>query len=242
MKWAEGPMLGFDTESTGIDVWTDRIVTASLVDIRPARRPASTTWLVNPGVEIPAEATAVHGITTEHAREHGRDPGPALFEVTASLALTMGKGIPVVGANLAYDLTLLEVENERHGNPTLRQRLHPKRIGPCVDVMVLDRYVDKYRKGGRKLSDLVTHYGVILAGAHTADADALAACRLFPRILAKSRELQGYPLGALHQLQIKARAEQMDGLRKYFDKNGTPHDGCNGGWPLRTDRPVEVAS
>jgi DNA polymerase-3 subunit epsilon len=148
-----------------------------------------------------------------------------------------------VGANLAYDLTLLEAENQRHSLPTLRERLHPKPIGPCVDVMVLDKHIDPYRKGGRKLTDLAKHYGVILGDAHTAHADALAACRLFPRILARSKELQSYPLGALHQAQIGWRKTQMDGLRAYFDKRGTEHDGCDGGWPLRTDRPeLEEAS
>lgn len=260
MKWADGPMLGFDLETTGVDVWTDRIVTATIVEIRMGQRPKITNWLANPGIEIPEEAAAIHGITTEHAREHGRDPGEVTFEVSAKLAYAMSHGIPVVGANMSFDMTLLEEENRRHGNPTLAERVAPKPIGPLVDVQVLDKAMDPYRPskcdGNQKrpprctcgatdktVSSLVKHYGVILAGAHTSDGDALAACRLFPRILARHKELQAYPIGALHQAQVRWRAQQQNSLREYFDKKGEPHDGCNGGWPLRTDRPaLEEAS
>lgn len=235
-------MLGFDLETTGIDVWNDRIVTASLVEIRMGQRPQLTNWLVNPGIDIPEGATEVHGITTEVARANGRDPGQATFEISGRLAYAMSHGIPVVVFNGAYDFTLLEEENRRHGNPTLAERVAPKPIGPIVDIYVLDKHVDPYRKGGRKLINIAEHYGAVLTDAHSADGDALASCRIFPRLLAKHRELQGYPLGALHMAQVRWRAEQMNSLRAYFDKNGTEHDGCNGGWPLRTDRPMKEAS
>lgn len=75
--WFNGPLLGFDTETTGVDPRHDRLVTAALV-FRPASSDAPTrtqdtvsTWLANPGVEIPAGATAVHGITNEVAKTHG---------------------------------------------------------------------------------------------------------------------------------------------------------------------------
>ena len=71
MSWTDGPLLGFDTETTGVDVDNDRIVTAALV-----RRDATGThvrsWLIDPGVDIPEAAAAIHGVSTEHAREHGR--------------------------------------------------------------------------------------------------------------------------------------------------------------------------
>ena len=61
----------FDLETTGVDVTTDRIVTAHVGLLGPdgvALR--SQSWLADPGVEIPEGATAVHGITTAHARAH----------------------------------------------------------------------------------------------------------------------------------------------------------------------------
>ena len=64
--WSLGPLLGFDTETTGVDPSGDRLVTAALVWRAAPRadgvRPQSvTTWLADPGVEIPEAAAAVHG-------------------------------------------------------------------------------------------------------------------------------------------------------------------------------------
>ena len=218
-KWDGWDVLGFDLETTGVDVWNDRIVQSALVRIDAGTRPATRTWLVNPGIEIPDEAAAVHGITTERARAEGGDPGQMLFEVAGQLALAMGHGRPVVGMNLSYDLTLFEAECARHGVDGLAARLgHASKVGPVVDVLVLDKFADRFRKGGRKLEDLCRVYGVRHTGAHDAAGDALAACRLWPRIMTKhSRKFAGLTMQALHQKQIGWRKEQADSLREYFD-------------------------
>lgn len=232
-KWAEMPTLAFDVETTGIDTTNDRIVQVALIRIQPGQRPTARTWLINPGVDIPDEATAVHGITTEHAAAYGADPGTVLFEVTGSLAYWMGRGFPTVVFNGAFDLSMLEHENTRHHVDTLVSRLGHGKVGPIADVYVLDKHAEPYRKGGRKLTNLCDHYGVIHTGAHDATADALATARLFPKVMAKhARKFPGMTIGALHQAQVGWRKTQMDGLRAYFDKNGTEHDGCDPGWPL----------
>src|SRR5699024_2036021 len=66
MAWHVGPLLGFDTETTGVDVFTDRVVTAATV-LTEDGSDEVRTWLDDPGVEIPAGAAAVPGITTAHA-------------------------------------------------------------------------------------------------------------------------------------------------------------------------------
>ncbi|MDR0366186.1 MAG: hypothetical protein LBH68_05095, partial [Bifidobacteriaceae bacterium] len=70
-RWQSGDMrdlVGFDTETTGVRTEADRIVTAALVCRRADGSREAATWLINPGVEIPAQATAVHGITTAKAQ------------------------------------------------------------------------------------------------------------------------------------------------------------------------------
>lgn len=235
-KWADWPMLGFDLESTGVDVFNDRIVQSALVRINPGHRPDSRTWLVNPGIPIPEGAAEVHGITTERAIAEGTDPGQMLFEAAGQLALAMERGIPIVGMNLSFDLTMFETECQRHGIDTLAARRgHVSKIGPIVDVLVLDKQADKFRKGGRKLEQLCATYGVRHTGAHDAAADALATCRIWPRLMVKhSRKLQATSIQSLHQSQIGWRREQMDSLRAYFDKNGTEHDGCCAEWPVHS--------
>lgn len=66
-SWADGPLLAFDLETTGTDTNADRIVTATVISIAPGKSPDIRTWLADPGVEIPAEATEVHGVSTDYA-------------------------------------------------------------------------------------------------------------------------------------------------------------------------------
>ena len=82
MGWHEGPLAGFDTETTGTDPETARIVTAAVIVHGP--EPVDARWLVNPGIDIPAEATAVHGISTETAQAQGLDPADALARSSRS--------------------------------------------------------------------------------------------------------------------------------------------------------------
>jgi len=241
-KWENFPYLAFDIESTGVNAHADRIVTATLVEFHPGRRPVASNWLVNPGddIEIPAEATAVHGITTEHAREHGMKPDQALFEITGRIALWLGNRRPVVAFNAAYDLTMLEAENRRNTIPALADRL--RAIGPVIDPMVIDRHADKYRKKicpcgcgaqDKTLGGCCIHYGVPLVAAHTSESDAASAVRLFKAIVrAKPEVFRGMTLGGLHEAQKGWRREQQNSLRAYFDKAGTPHDGMDPTWPV----------
>lgn len=233
-KWDTMPCLGFDTETSGVDALNDRIVTVALVKIQPPQRPIIRRYVVDPGIEIPEEAAAVHGYTRERAAaEQTHTIEQMLFEVTGLIAITLGHGIPVVAMNASYDFTILEAENLRHGIEGLLARLGHGGIQPVIDPFVLDKHADKYRRGGRKLVDLCATYDVRHTGAHDSAGDALAACRMWPKILVKHpAKFRGQSLPALHQSQVGWRREQADGLRAYFDKNGTPHDGVDPGWPL----------
>ena len=63
------PIVFFDLETTGIDVQKDRIVQISLIKIYPDKREEVLTYLINPGMPIPAGATAIHGITNEDVKD-----------------------------------------------------------------------------------------------------------------------------------------------------------------------------
>lgn len=235
-KWAEMPLNVLDFESTGVDPVNDRVVQAALVEFRPGQRPVARTWLVNPGIPIPDGAAAVHGITTARAQaEATHTPEQMLFELTGLLALALSRDIPLAAFNAAYDITLLECENVRHGVDTLRSRMRRGNICPVVDPFVLDKKFSR-RKGSRKLADVCNHYGVIHTGAHDAAGDAIATGRLIPRVMASEgaakAKVQHYDPVILHQAQIEWRTEQMDSLRAYFDRTGKAHDGCDTGWPV----------
>ena len=103
MSWLEAPMVGFDTETTGVNPQTDRIVTASLEWINADATRVSGQWIINPGVEIPTSATAVHGITNDRVQAEGAAPAVALEEITVALAEAMRAGFPAVAFNASYD-------------------------------------------------------------------------------------------------------------------------------------------
>src|SRR5690349_8576623 len=114
-RWYEGPLASFDTETTGVDVEHDRIVSAALVvQDAPGATPRTARWLIDPGMPVPERATAVHGLTGDHLRRHGRPPAPVVEEVARALAASSERGVPLVVMNAPFDLTLLDRELRRH--------------------------------------------------------------------------------------------------------------------------------
>lgn len=231
MSWLDAPMVGFDTETTGISPSTDRIVTAAIIT-RTGTEVSPRTWLIDPGIPIPERATEVHGITTEQAREHGMMPPDALEEIASILASAMGAGIPVVGFNVQYDLTILEAELARNGLPTLAERL-PGGVRPVVDPLVLDRHLDRYRRGKRKLIDMCATYGVSVdaEGLHAADYDVLATLELVHAIAARYPALGQVELDDLHNQQVEAHRVWATEFTSWLKGQGRTEDFPSPLWP-----------
>jgi DNA polymerase III subunit epsilon len=230
MSWHTQPVIGYDCESTGLNIEADRIVTAAIITYHPTEGYSPRTWLANPGIEIPEAAEKVHGISTAKARAEGRPAAEVVGEIASHLADVMSAGVPVVAMNGRFDLTILDRECRRHGLPTLEARLG-RPVGPVIDPLVLDKAADKYRKGSRKLEALAAHYGVELTDAHTADADALAAVQVALVIAEKYPALQ-VDAHQLHGWQIKWAAEQARSFRAHRAGQGLPVDDIREEWPL----------
>lgn len=228
-RWHDQPMVAFDLETTSAHPDTARIVTAVIIELAPGNA-RITEWLIAPDIDIPAGATAIHGITTERAREDGQDPEGAIFEITGKLGLHLGRGTPVVGMNLAYDLTVLDRECRRHSIDTLTRRMGD--VEPVIDIYVLDKQIDRYRKGKRTLTALAATYGITLDEAHNAAADALASARIAWKIAEAHPDLQIDPK-ALHDMQVGWRHEQCLSLQAYFRKTD-PTATVNPDWPIQT--------
>jgi DNA polymerase III subunit epsilon len=189
-----GSMVAYDCETTGVDVEHDRIVTAALVTITPGEAPDVWSTVINPGVPVPDAAAEVHGWTTERVQVEGKDSAGELEWIAQALTAAFGKGTPVVIANAPFDLTILDRELRRHNLPTLDDRLNGLPLAPVIDVMCVDKALDRYRKGGRKLVDLCGHYGVRIDDAHQAAADATAAARVAYRLGQRGQQALADPL------------------------------------------------
>ena len=226
-SWTELPRATFDLETTGIDPKTARIVTASLVLVSPDGEVLRAgEWLADPGVEIPEQASAIHGITTEYAREHGKPAQQVAYEVAMALGSLFADGVPVIAFNAAYDFSVLHFELARYGYP-------PLTCYPVLDPLVINKHVHKFKKGKRTLEVLASEYSVELENAHTSKDDALAAERLLTAMSFEYEEIE-QPATALHEQQITWAAEQAAELQDYFNRIGKQAD-VSGAWPVRTD-------
>ncbi|GGU20640.1 exonuclease domain-containing protein [Streptomyces daghestanicus] len=224
--WADGPMLALDVETTGVDPETARIVSAAVAAVGGGTPPETTTWLINPGTEIPAEATAIHRITTDRVRADGRAPAEALAEIIAALAEPLSAGFPLVVFRAPYALTVLARECARHGVAFVDGE-----IAPVIDPSVLDKAMDRYRRGRRTLPALCEHYQVRHDGPNDAEQDALAAARLAWRLPRVHPQLATLPLAELHARERAWAAEQAVSLRAHLRRTD-PGAVVSTDWPL----------
>ena len=220
----------FDLETTGIDVTRDRVVTAHVGVLDAAGTVLSAqNWLADPGVVIPDAATAVHGISTAHARAHGRPAAEVVAEVSAALRALLDAGIPVVAYNAPYDFSLLKHEAVRHGVAPIAEPT------PVIDPLVIDKAYDRYRRGKRTLTAVAEHYAVRLDGAHQASADAVAAGRVALALVERFADRLPPTAAQLHIDQIGWARDQAESLTDYFVQIGRidPAEKLDGSWPIR---------
>jgi DNA polymerase-3 subunit epsilon len=231
MSWHNGRLAAFDVETTGINPEHDRIVTAAVSVVGAGIAADSQAWLLDPGIAIPAGATNVHGITTEQARAEGRPAGEAVEEIIVALAAQLQSGVPVIAFNARFDLTCLDREARRHGLVPLVDRVGGPAGMLVVDPFILDKRLDRFRRGRRTLGAVCEHYDVPLKDAHAANADALAAARLAWRLAQAFAELRDVDLPALHTQQIDWAAEQAASLAEYFRGQGR-NEHVEPAWPI----------
>jgi DNA polymerase III subunit epsilon len=224
--WHTGVLGSYDCETTGRDPLTARLISAAFVTSDGRRH----DFLVDPGVSIPPETTAVHGITDEYVREHGGSPVEALEQIAELLAAHLSARLPLVVFNAPYDLTLLELELERHNLRSLVSRVG--RIEPIIDPLVIDKAVDRFRKGKRNLESQCAHYGVQIEGAHDAAVDAIAAMEVAKALAARYPEVgQADPI-ELHRQQEQWKEASEREFAAYRQRRGEAYV-PEPGWPVR---------
>lgn len=221
MNFDASRMLAFDLETTSANPKEARIVTSALVRI-DGRDVQKIEHLADPGIEIPQEATNVHGITTEKARAEGRPHEEVLKDTVEAIKAAWEDGLTLIVYNAAFDLTVLR---SLTGDFTV--------TGPVYDPYVIDRVSDKWRKGKRTLGAVCEHYGVELSNAHEATADALAAARV-----AWKQVRQHYPNLAqmdeneLMEFQAVKWYEDRVAFKKYLEGKGRDASDVSTAWPL----------
>jgi DNA polymerase-3 subunit epsilon len=153
------PICFFDLETTGIQVSKDRIVEISILKVFPNGNKESKTWLVNPEMKIPAETTAVHGITDEKV---ANEP---TFKELAPVVYQMIKDSDLAGFN-----------SDRFDIPLLAEEMLRAEIDfDMKNTVTVDVQTIFHKKEQRTLSAGYKFYcGKDLDGAHSAAVDTNA--------------------------------------------------------------------
>lgn len=172
----ERPLVFFDLETTGVQIATDRIVEISILKIYPNGNRESWTRLVNPEIEIPKEASDIHGITNEKVVTE-----PKFSELAPKIS-TMIEGCDLAGFNSnRFDIPLLAEE-------MLRARVN----FDMQDRMAIDVQVIFHKKEQRNLSAGYEFYcGKTLDNAHSAEADTLATYEILEAQIERYEDVEG---------------------------------------------------
>lgn len=169
------PIVFFDLETTGLNPATDRIVELALVKLLPGGKRESFVRRVNPGRPIPAETTAIHGITDEDVKDAPE------FKHIAKDVYNWVRGSDFGGYNVVrFDL------------PVLVEEL--LRAGLSVDfsgAKLIDVQKIFFRMEQRTLSAAYKFYcGKPLENAHNAEADTNATIEILEAQLDHYEELK----------------------------------------------------
>lgn len=226
-EWAK-MIAVFDTETTGVDPRHARIVTATVavLDEHGAVQERHD-WIIDPQVEIPEAAASVHGITTDVARETGMFPEVGIQQLSARVQSMFDRGFAVAAFNAPYDFTILFEECRRYALPEIKS---PR---PIIDPLILDRQLDRYRRGKRTLSAMLEHYGLEIEKAHDAGEDAIATGRLVQRLTARYASTLPDDVEELHDAQIEWARLQAERFQEWMRSNRDPSFVADGEWPVR---------
>lgn len=188
--------LVFDTETTGLPVWHQpsehpdqpRLVQLAMVALdSDLVEAASRSMIVRPdGWTIPADAAAIHGITTEMAM----DEGVPLADVMDAFRDAVEQAGRLVAHNIKFDARIMRIQQFRLQAETLGGAI-PE--GHEFDDFVRAREADHYCTmmkaypimglksfKGASLGACVRHFfDEDLPGAHDALVDARACARVY---------------------------------------------------------------
>lgn len=239
--WRDGPFIGLDTETDGVDVEQAHIITCAIGYWAPGGTWQDDTIWMKPTRPIPAEATDVNHITTDEATDKGIGRAEGLELIAGRVAAMWMTDAPLCGHNLRFDLTLLDREMRRElGYPLAID-------GLVIDTLVVDKAADRFRKGSRRLADVCAHHGITLSDeqAHTAAGDTLAATRLAWKLcdqlpVADGDYAESVRLGMAWQQA--AFAEQRKSFASYLRRQGKQLDDTNLDWPVIPAGPTTADS
>jgi len=190
------PICFFDLETTGTDVARDRIVEISIVKVFPNGNKESRTWLVNPTISIPSQATAVHGISDERVASE-----PTFKELAPQIH------------QLIKDADLAGYNSDRFDIPLLAEELLRAEVDfDMKNRVAVDVQTIFHKKEERTLSAAYRFYcNQTLENAHSAEADTLATYEILKAQLERYPDLPN-DMKALSEFTTRKKAVDFAGF------------------------------
>ena len=197
------PICFFDLETTGIDVARDRIVEISVLKVHPNGKEEKHTWLVNPTIPIPAETTAVHGVSDADVADK-----PTFKELSSEIY------------NLIKDSDLAGYNSNRFDIPLLAEEMLRAEVDfdmgnrHAVDVQTIFHKMEQ-----RTLAAAFKFYcDSILEDAHSAEADTIATYEVLKAQLDRYEDLENN-MKSLAEFSARKKCADFAGFIA-FNKQG----------------------
>jgi DNA polymerase-3 subunit epsilon len=214
----ERPIAFIDVETTGLKIYSDKIVELSILKVNPDGSEVFKNQKINPQIPIPIEATAIHGITNA---EVASEP---TFSQCAKSILDFINGCDIGGFNvIGFDLPFLETEFTRAKVKFSRQGRY-----------LIDSQVIYHKREPRDLASAYSKYcGKELKNAHSAEADAKASAEILDRQLEVYQDLPRN-VSELYPICYETNGNNVDTEGKFIWVNGEAvcnfgkkYHGCN---------------
>jgi DNA polymerase-3 subunit epsilon len=172
-----------DSETTGLDPRTDRIITLGAVAVQAGEIVLSDAFDAMIRLDENTSAVTVHGITRDQAR-HGRSEA----EVLADFLDYLADGV-IVGHHIGHDIATLDAAYEREWGMRIRNRsldtmdltLHLERDGAFANRPPIRHFT---------LDALCNLFDVIPHDRHTASGDAFITAQVFQRLVRLSTRFE----------------------------------------------------
>lgn len=200
------PLVCIDTETTGTQAESDRIVELACVTLCGREVGSRRSWLINPEMPIPPGATAVHGISDADVRER-----PVFRDLVAEIAETMQGAVPLA-YNAGFDRSFIFAELRRAGvelaTPPPAFRDEVVWLDPFAWAWALIAKGEFRGKNKLTLTAISERLNVTLEQAHRATGDAEAAGRVFAELSSRDDFPGTYATLVREQRVIERRIDE----------------------------------
>ena len=210
-----GSFVAFDTETTGLYPWTDKIIEIGAVRFRDGRPVETFDTMVNPGIHIPEIVTRINNITDEMVAG-----APGIEDALRAFEEFVGSD-PLVGHNIDFDLqfvrgagSILPDSGRLYIDTVELARKMVKGPDKVYDQATgkwKNDYNSDYEVKSHGLGAMCEFYGLEHGVLHRADEDALMTGRLLMAMMADTERVK--------------KAKRNSNMAKDFDFEITEHIG-----------------